>query len=70
MTMRCPPTDLPPLSPSARNVVHKLARMLAEGFTGEIELHCSDGGVKTMRSRTTYRPDDDQEGEDVRITAF
>ncbi len=67
--MKAPPCDLPPLSQSARTVIEKLARMLSEGFTGEVELQCSDGGIKIMRSRTTYRPDDEG-GDDIRQSVF
>jgi hypothetical protein len=63
-----PPPQLPPLSSSARAALVRLATMLADGFTGEVELQCSEGGVKVMRSRISYRPDDDT--EDGRITSF
>jgi hypothetical protein len=36
----------------------ELARLLADGFTGKIELDCAQGGVTTLRVTTTRRGSD------------
>lgn len=36
--------------------IHMIARILAEGFTGKIEIDCSQGGVTGVRRTETMRP--------------
>lgn len=44
------------LTPSARDALMKLATMLSSGFTGTLELVCSDGGVQQVRQSTKWKP--------------
>tara|TARA_Y100000310_G_scaffold342372_1_gene445381 strand:- start:9100 stop:9312 length:213 start_codon:yes stop_codon:yes gene_type:complete len=37
------------LSESAQDVIADIIELLAEGFTGEITLHCKEGGVGAVK---------------------
>lgn len=41
--------DTSDLSPSAKRALIDVAALLAEGFTGRVELECMDGGVRCLR---------------------
>ncbi len=43
---------------SGRTMLIHVARLLANGFTGRLELQCSQGGVKYMNVTNTYQPKD------------
>jgi len=42
--------SVPPLTDTARATLAKIARMLAEGFTGEIVIQASQGGVRALKA--------------------
>lgn len=41
--------DLSSLPESARAAIIELARLLATGFTGKVELECHQGGIRDSR---------------------
>lgn len=43
---------------SGRAMLVHVASLLANGFTGRLELQCSQGGVKYMNVTQTYQPKD------------
>lgn len=55
---REPSLTQPNLSATASAALVELARLLADGFTGKIELDCAQGGVTTLRVTTTRRGSD------------
>ena len=46
------------LSESARAVLVDVACKLAKGFTGEIRLECSQGGIRNITTTQIQRPPD------------
>lgn len=45
-------------SNSAEIMLSKIRRILMRGYTGEIHLVCSQGGVRTVTLSQTLRPED------------
>lgn len=48
----------PQLTPSAREMLLRQARLLVAKHSGIIELHCQEGGVQRMRVGRDYQPGD------------
>ncbi len=51
----------PRLTPSAQEILTKVAELLVEGHSGTLELHCNKGGVRVLREGKwkEYRPGQD-----------
>lgn len=46
------------LSDSARAAIQEQINRLADGYSGRITLHCSQGGVSELQVSQSYRPKD------------
>ena len=51
----------PQLTPSAREIMIKVAELLVGGHSGTLEMHCLKGGVRVLREGgwREYRPGED-----------
>lgn len=52
------PDIAPPLTESAAVALAHVARLLSEGYTGSITLHCQSGGVHSVERRMEDRVSD------------
>ena len=50
------PTD--GLTESAQKSLRYVAELLRRGYSGPIELHCQQGGVRSVRGSWTFTPTD------------
>lgn len=52
----------PRLAKSAQHVLIKEMEILVEGYSGRMELHCHNGGVRLLRTGQDYKPPADKNG--------
>lgn len=55
-------TDLPPISESARTTLVWLGQLLRSGWTGRIELECTQGGIKAVKASQVFTPPEVRQG--------
>ena len=48
----------PRLTKSAQQILSKEMEILLEGYSGRMELHCLNGGVRLLRVGRDYTPED------------
>lgn len=46
------------LSEGTRNVILHITEQLRQGFTGRFEIECSEGGIRSVDVKSTFRPSD------------